>query len=879
MLYKKSGKIVAMTILSTFLFNTQIYADEKVAVMIEGKEYIYEKGSVSLFIDGVKQENLSTDPLIYGNYLYVPARDIFEPLGAQVEYIDKTCTIIYNNTVVIFKVDNSTALINNTEFTMPATAKIINNKLMLPARFVSEALNFGVTWDDVTKSVGINTTSSGNSDFGSVSETPANNSEDDASNPTNIENENKPVSNQNSSVSLVVNGVIQENLTTPPLIFGNYLHVPAREVFEPMGASVSYDNKTSTCTINFEDTSIAFKVNEASAVVNGQKVTMPTTAKIINDKLLVPLRFISETLNFEVNWDDATRVVEINTTKNLTPEKPPESNVVIEPPKEEKPTTVIEIPKEEEPAENTGNNNTHYEDDIASVEKEDIGEKITVVDKSTAPNLDYMGTETGKLYGALKTETGYSFEFSEPISYLEKQIISGDRLVFDIQNATLAVPDKTKVINDEAVYQIRYGETDTKSSRIVLDLKAGTNFQVSYSADRKYINVDFEENTIQDIKFSQDSNFDYIEIKNSKTITPVVNFAANPSRLIIDFNNSVFDIKGSSAFKGNYITANKTQNHGSNIGRIVVDLNCQGTYTTETVGNVTKIKIGKPTVTNVSYNYESKRFTLKKASGFNIGDVSKKDNYLKSEYIVDLGVSFSNVLGYGKYFVSDGRISHMEISTDGTTKLILTGSQALVVNVSEDKDNVYIDVLTAKEAYPLVAVVDPGHGGHDGGASRNGVTEKVLNTDIAERVLALANRDDIIKVYLSKEGDTFISLTDRASIGNRLGDIFVSIHHNSSTSSSPQGTETYYFPGASDGKALATIMQRKLIENLNSTNRGIKTANFSVLRNSTIPSVLLEIGFVSNSHEAALLAQPEYRQRAAEAIYAGLLESADSFGN
>jgi len=210
-------------------------------------------------------------------------------------------------------------------------------------------------------------------------------------------------------------------------------------------------------------------------------------------------------------------------------------------------------------------------------------------------------------------------------------------------------------------------------------------------------------------------------------------------------------------------------------------------------------------------------------------------------------------------------------------------------------------------------VIDPGHGGHDTGTSGPaGLTEKDLVLDVAKRLGALIESRMGSEVIYTRSDDTFIPLEQRTDIANdRKADLFLSIHANSSPIRIASGVETYYLnfttsksalevaarENASSQKSvyeLKDLLQKialkdKLEEsrefaskiqtalfamssrsNAKSRDRGIKKAPFVVLIGASMPSVLAEIGFVSNPKDEALMKKPEYRQKIAEALYKGL---------
>lgn len=167
-------------------------------------------------------------------------------------------------------------------------------------------------------------------------------------------------------------------------------------------------------------------------------------------------------------------------------------------------------------------------------------------------------------------------------------------------------------------------------------------------------------------------------------------------------------------------------------------------------------------------------------------------------------------------------------------------------------------------------VIDPGHGDFDRGAAIGYVYEKHLALDTARRVEQLLRKEGL-KVVMTRSRDVFIPLPSRASTGNRYGNaIFVSIHYNYSSGGRGAGVETYYH--FSRGYTLAAYIQAYLVQRTAMTNRGVKHANFHVIRNTTRnPAVLVECGFVSNSSERARMLTGEFRARIAEGIAQGIV--------
>ncbi len=213
---------------------------------------------------------------------------------------------------------------------------------------------------------------------------------------------------------------------------------------------------------------------------------------------------------------------------------------------------------------------------------------------------------------------------------------------------------------------------------------------------------------------------------------------------------------------------------------------------------------------------------------------------------------------------------------------------------------------------PRRILIDPGHGGHDPGTtSRKGLREKDLVLDISKRVAELL-RSNTFEVLMTRDSDIFIPLEERTAIANSKGaDLFVSIHINASRSTRPRGTETYFLnlttdPDAAEVAARENASSTRRLSELNNLlqkvmnnskitesrelatqiqdamastllpskndvrNRGVKKAPFYVLLGAQMPAVLVEVAYLSNQKDEALLNDPNYRQKVAESIAKGI---------
>jgi len=230
----------------------------------------------------------------------------------------------------------------------------------------------------------------------------------------------------------------------------------------------------------------------------------------------------------------------------------------------------------------------------------------------------------------------------------------------------------------------------------------------------------------------------------------------------------------------------------------------------------------------------------------------------------------------------------------------------------------------AEKQTPLVVVLDPGHGGrwpHDGAHGGRGLHEKVIALQVARKTKEYLEAQGA-SVILTRTNDDDVALADRVRIANEAGaDVFLSIHCNSMETREDRkvtrGVETYFLspdptdaearmlaklengvpeavplPKASDAvtgilndlalgqarndsAALALIVQQQMVRGLRAPSRGVRQAPFLVLSGTRMPSVLVEIGFISHPREGRMLGRSSYQRRVAQALADGVRDFAD----
>lgn len=202
----------------------------------------------------------------------------------------------------------------------------------------------------------------------------------------------------------------------------------------------------------------------------------------------------------------------------------------------------------------------------------------------------------------------------------------------------------------------------------------------------------------------------------------------------------------------------------------------------------------------------------------------------------------------------------------------MAAKQKLITTAATDTVKAMSDARTAAETERII-VIDPGHGGVDGGCAFADVQEKDINREIAWAVRRkLINMG--YKVELARKGDDFVDKLDRVEAANRQNALlYVSIHQNSCEVDSVAGIETWYDDNntAGDSKRLALLIQQETVRATGAVGRElVSDSELCVLNKSNMPSCLIETGFLSNKEERDKLSTEEYRDQVAEGIAKGI---------
>lgn len=280
----------------------------------------------------------------------------------------------------------------------------------------------------------------------------------------------------------------------------------------------------------------------------------------------------------------------------------------------------------------------------------------------------------------------------------------------------------------------------------------------------------------------------------------------------------------------------------------------------------------QPVVSNASISFQL-------PEGVQVTEIKDADYYYKKQFCVTMPGNHVEFYKKNPVFINNKIVtgSKVSLTSNGKTKILFTTSKLQGYKIHTKDNYVWIDVGNPKNIYKNIVVLDCGHGGSDPGAQGGGYNEKDITYSIlytyAKSYFNSAESD--VKAYWSRYNDTFVTLSDRAAYASSIGaDLFISLHMNSATNTAAKGTEVYYSTNNNTkqkngltSQKMASLFENNLVSAMGTVNRGVKTANYTVIYKNTVPAVLIELGFISNSSDRANLVDKTFQKKAAKNIY------------
>jgi N-acetylmuramoyl-L-alanine amidase len=635
-------------------------------------------------------------------------------------------------------------------------------------------------------------------------------------------------------ITLIINGrVIPTDV--PPMLVADRTLVPIRVVSEHLGAVVEWHDSTRTVTIVSGVSRIVLTEGQARATIDGQPIILDVAARLVSNRIMVPIRFVSEALGAQVEWVAAKRQVVVTYTRV--------SPVVRQVSWAESPGAARFVFVTSGPAaysvKTLARSGAYPDRILVDVEKADLelpAEVIVGVAGVERIRSFTQETDRGRLARIVLDTT-------EPLSFrawatwepgapaLQPGDLPADlsgglgAIVIDIQYKVLGVeyvgePGSERVVirlNGPAEHNLWEA---TNPWRIVVDLRGVT---LSSSLTQRTIPVG--QAGVSQIRVAQ--------------------FQVNPD-----------------------------------VARVVLDTDRSFPYTLIHEGDSIVIYLGGASVVT-GFGYASTdrggRFTVS-ADRPLVGSVERlayPDRLVLTVHGARFGGQFT---GGGTFQVGDSLVQSVRYEESSQYRTVTftfllaapgVGAGAPVATAS----GLTLDVLRSALAGKII-VIDPGHGGNDPGAiAPNGLREATLTHSIAD-ILIEKLRAAGASVYRTCLANENPDKYDRAAVGNAVGaDVFVSIHFNANNRAGVCGTEVYYSDTHPDSQRLSEIILRHLVGRLGRPNGGTRyMPAFPVVREPRMPSCLIETLYMTNPDDLALIMDPGTKEKIAQAVFDGLRE-------
>lgn len=607
--------------------------------------------------------------------------------------------------------------------------------------------------------------------------------------------------------------------------------LPMRQIAQELGCEVTWNEEAKQAYVVNKDYTLVFEMNKATGYKNGKTFTMDVPPMIVNDRTMLPVRALASALDLNVQWDDATRTVSIKTTANTTPTTP------TTPTNPTTPTT---------PA---------------------------------TPSVNYVTLNKVTVPASKTAEQTFSVQASGAVSSYEEVYVADNKIVLDFYGAKNGLSTNLTATNSGIVSAVRTaehtGEDGVTYTRVVFDLTGKKSYTITQSADKSKLTIAFKSVTVSDIAIRHNSSTerDVIEVKGDSALGVSVYTLSNPSRVVVDIPNAVSELNSTfdvSALE--YVTAGRAAMFNDTTLRLVFEVDGMAKYSYTTDNHAMTLQIFSSSMKNMSYDTSANKLYLQKKDTIQTGSVKINDHYLDGYTDVVLPGDYSETFGSGTYDIDNGVIKSIQVSASGgKTTIRFNQSRISCYSITEEQERYVISVKNPQDVYSKVLLLDAGHGGSDPGASGNGLTEKNLTLTIMQKVANYLDGSGI-KVYVTRNSDTYPTNSSRAQSANAIADAMVSIHMNSG-SAVANGTEVLYKNHSNDTGSnltslkLAQLIQNSIVSATGNTNRGTKLrTDLLILNTTTVPAVIVETVFISNPGDALKISQEDYQNKVAKAI-------------
>lgn len=823
------------------------YYDTKKTVTYTGTKAKYEYNGNQVAL-GEMTGILTDNGVALGPYYEIFSRAM--GVSCQKDSSKNTITFRKNDNVLVLTMYSKKAILNGKEVTAnaaPVSVRFVDagiTRVFVPTRFVAESLGYHYRWDSDTSRAVIRDRMT-------------------------LSYNKKQVSYIGTTGKVNFDGKDISLGSLPSILINNTAMLRANNVFQDaMGIRYSFDEKSGEITFTKGDITLHMQENSTEAYRNGEYFDCGVAPIFVTNladgtkELMVPGRFVSEKLGYDYNWNSSTHTSEIKTTDQVGvyagANAPSHSSIQTVTDQIEY-SFVVDAERYLE-LENTIDNAR------TGIDRPSTGE--TAILRGISRNAEESYNEQ------------YVLKFDRPVGSVQSEA-DGDLLTVTVKDA-LCSPKE---------YNHAAGSLVTHISQVQETSGNGAVFRLRLSDSLPYY----------DLTLSGDGTTLYL------TVYP--NYLAG---LEVGKNQDgrYMRFKGLRAFQ--YTTDNENgyqvvylHNTCNTVGNLVFPDELFGdyfehAYMVETEPNQIKLlykatpkaKLKLIQESNALYLYFDENETPSDSiddtrpilrglfaslpKGVKVSDLTVEDQYWNRQIVISMPGDYTEFYRMNPIQNPYTVVGNISVQADGNrTHIILTTERIQGYRLKAEGSGFSMQIGNPSTIYDKIVVLDAGHGGIDPGASAGGFNEKDINFKILNQYTKQYFEGSDIKVYFTRTEDVKIDLYERADFASRVeADMFISLHMNAVSSTSVDGTSVYHSlfntsttSGGLNGKQMASTLTDNLCKALGTKNRGVKTADFVVIRETRMPAVLIELAFITNASDRKIITTESTQKKAAKTIY------------
>lgn len=841
------------------------------------QDFLYTGQQVNYTFNGKSIPSKDTPGIILDGNSLASFRDIFVNSGMELKYSyeekSESLTLTKGKNVMVMKLGSQTVLLNGKKITAPLAPVKIEykdrkvSKVLVPARFVAENFGYAYQWNSKTATA-------------SITEA------------LHLNYNGRDLAYCGTQGKVTIDGTSVALRTLPVIIMEDTALLPAWKVFADSGidAGYVYNKNTGEITITNNNTVIKMTVGSKTATVDGKTKKLDTAPLFVTNTdsresgVMVPGSFVAAALGFNYSWNNETRTSQITAKKvSNTDNQTDKGNTTLAD------TTLFQwgiLPELLDRYAQTSNitNTTEISED------RDISANIDSVTLS----------EVFSTAGQKEVYTVHAASsISKSVVYIE-----GNVLKLRINNSYINTMTYNPggVLAGEINTVFNSADNSSEISMILTNIPA--KYEAVLSEDKCTLTINLYPNYINSITAGVKGGEEFLKISTMEAMS--VTLAESGNFLTLQFPGTV-NGSGEKINTDNSLKAIKTVTSTSvndHTASITIEKNPGFRYRVDqTENNYNLVFVPEGTADSSENQSETSAHTglqFKLPEGISFSDIKAEDRYRYNQNRIAILIPGDNTAFYAANPVTalSEVVQNVSVSyVYNNTEILIDTVKLQGFQLSQTANGIDVTLGDPKNIYKKIVLLDPGHGGNAAGATRTHNGVKIQEKDLTLAILYyMAEKyfnapDSDIKVYFTRYGDSvrYANTTeenyDRAAQAERIGaDIYVSLHMNAHTTETPQGTEVYYCsannsPNASGltSKILGQMFLESLTTNLGTVKRGVKDKSLIVTRENTVPAVLIELGFMSNPEELALLTNTEFQDTAARTIYDTLCQVFENY--